>query len=197
MKVLDFILNKDNGYKITGWHAALFVVGVNILARILQSPEKIKEEYEEQDQAPWAPPAGVFGPAWLFNNATMAAGAVRLINKPYYPNKTAMLVLQGLMWVNYTFYNKLSYGLKKPSNIISALATDTFMIMSIISLYLAIKGGDKKIILSYVPVTLWTTFASTLAGYTALENEDKLFEINPKEKILELVGAEEENDQAS
>ena len=48
----------------------------------------------------------------------------------------------------------------------AVLATASFII--------ALKD-DKKLALDYLPLVLWTGFASTLADYQALKNPDPVF----------------------
>ena len=78
------------------WHAVAFGVGINAFSRLLTGDERL---YAAFKQAPFAPPAWVFGPAWGINNASVLAGNIRLLNLPSSPTRRRLLLLQAVSWL--------------------------------------------------------------------------------------------------
>lgn len=187
-----------NNNKFKWWHGILFVVAVNGVSYLLnknKSPEILRKEYKTQKQAPWAPPAKAFFPAWVFNNITQVLGNVRLLNKKDYPDRNLLLGLNALMWLDFVSFGKVSTGLSKPSNILSLIWTEFFKLVSLVNLITTWKGQDKKMTLSILPSALWGLFASTLAWYQALANKDKLFNVELIEENNDNLEIQKENDK--
>jgi benzodiazapine receptor len=155
------------------WKTALFYTGISVIERLIGSADgKEKEIYESQNLPAWAPPAWVFAPAWILNNLVMLYGTNRLKEAPdSLPHKKALLALQSLIWADYATFNYVNF--KQRSPVLGALWTQADMIFALTSLILASRA-DKKIALSFLPLTLWTTYASALAWYLALYNPDHL-----------------------
>ena len=150
-----------------------FYGAITVLERVIGSAGgKEKQIYESLNQPPWAPPAWVFAPAWILNNMILLYGNKRLMEAPdTLPHKKVLLGLQGAIWGVYATFNYVYF--KKKSPVLAAIWTQADMIFALTSLILASRG-DRKIALSFVPLTLWTSFASTLAWYQALYNPDDL-----------------------
>ncbi len=77
------------------WHAAALGIAANLISGVLGRPRGDKAYYEGLKQAPFAPPAGAFGPAWTVNNLSVLWGNLRLLNLPAnVPHRRALLGLQ-------------------------------------------------------------------------------------------------------
>jgi tryptophan-rich sensory protein len=172
-------------FKFKGWHAALFVVGINGLKNLIE-PNSSVARYRKKLRTPsWNPSNNVYALAWGINNISRAAGNIRLLNKPDYPNRNALLRLQALMWINYLTFNKVFAGQRSP--LMGLIWAESYKLMSIASLYLARAGGDTKITLSLVPNTLWSVFNSATAWNVGLNNKDKVFKTLPKQAGTRIV----------
>lgn len=156
------------------WQAALFLVAVNGISRLLSiSNKKSRSNYHAKLNPRWAPPGKLFGPVWIFNNIVQMWGTVKLINdSPNFPDKDKFLMVQALIWIDYTTFGLV--GLKYNSTILSAVWTN---FMTALALYSIIKAypHDKQVALAFLPLTLWGLYAGTLANYEVLFNDDPLF----------------------
>jgi benzodiazapine receptor len=156
------------------WQAALFLVAVNGVSRLLSiSNKKSRFNYHKKLNPQWAPPAKLFPPAWFFNNIVQMWGTVKLINNsPDFPDKDKFLLIQGLIWLDYITYGLV--GLKYNSTILSFIWTN---FLTSLALYSFIKAypHDKQVAFSFLPLTLWGLYATTLADYEVLFNTDPLF----------------------
>ncbi len=162
--------------QIKWWQTGLFLVAVSVLGRLTsKSPEEEPEElYEDQVRAVWSPPAWLFGPAWILNNIFMVWGGRRLLNtRKHFPYRKELLMLQKIHWVDFLTFGIAYFRLKSP--ILALIWTQGDAIIAARSLKLAAYSTDKKLAISYIPLTLWTTFASTLSWFQALYNPDPFF----------------------
>lgn len=120
----------------------------------------------------WAPPGWVFAPAWTINNAFLIKALIRLLhNDDSIPHKKKLLILQGVLWLNFFSFGYTFF--KKKSPWLGAAITQSDAIAALASFIVAYRT-DKKFGLNYLPLTLWTWFASSVSWYTALKNPDKL-----------------------
>jgi benzodiazapine receptor len=165
--------------KVNWWQLGLVTVAVSFLgglSAILSKKKRGKLYSKQLKQAPWAPPGWVFSPAWIFNNFFILRALQQLLSKETLPERKRLLYLQAGIWVIYFSFGYLYF--RKKSTVLAAIWTNTDAALSIASLILAARK-DKKLALNYVPLTLWTIFASTIADYQALKNEDKLLGTGP------------------
>lgn len=149
---------------------ALLATGVSLLGRLSAGKTEIDDDIytDELKQAPWAPPAWVFGPAWTINNFFLLMGLKRLLEQEDIPEKKKLLYLQSGIWLIFFSFNFIYF--RKKSTILAALWTVTDAVLAGSSLWLARK--DKKTAGTYLPLAGWTGFASTIAVYQALKNKD-------------------------
>jgi tryptophan-rich sensory protein len=154
------------------WQLALLSVAVSILGKIAEGKSSDDEETiykEEFNQAPWAPPAWLFGPAWTVNNFFLLWALQDLINSEDNKYKKSLLLLQLPIWAIFFTFNYIYVN--KKSTILAAIWTKADSLLAIISFILAMIK-DKKFSWNYAPLAAWTTFASTVADYQALKNPD-------------------------
>src|SRR3569833_1884789 len=97
------------------WQIALLSVGKSALGGLasgLSGKSERKLYNKKLTQAPWAPPAWVFGPLWTLNNTFIQLALQRVLDSDM-PQKKKLLILQGVMWVvffsfGYVYFNKKS-----------------------------------------------------------------------------------------
>lgn len=163
--------------KVKWWQSALFLGGVTVLERLStgkRASQNAKNLYERQNQPAWAPPAGVFGPAWGVNSLALTWAGQRLLNAPErLPNRNALLGLQAAHWLIYTTFGNVYFRQKSP--LLAAAWTVADAAVAGTSYALARKA-DPKLAKAYLPLLAWTGFASTLAVYQALYNRDELLD---------------------
>ncbi|MEO5893931.1 MAG: TspO/MBR family protein [Ferruginibacter sp.] len=156
------------------WEIALISViasAVGGLASGLSSVKEKKVYNKKLLQAPWAPPAWVFAPAWTINNFFLLLALQRLI-KSDIPQKKKLLLLQAGIWVVFFSFGYVYFNRKSP--VLAAGWTMTDAGLAVASFTLAFKT-DKKLAYHYLPLSAWTVFASTIAGYQLLKNPDPVF----------------------
>ena len=164
-----------NTTKIKWWQVALLSVAVSALGALsgLGSQKKQRKLYNTKlKQAPWAPPAAAFGPAWTINNFFLLNALKGILEKDM-PERRKLLLLQGGIWLVFFSFNYVYFRKKSP--VLAAVWTMSDNVLAIASFLICLKS-DKKTALNYLPLALWTTFASTLADYQALKNPDPVLD---------------------
>lgn len=159
--------------KLKWWQIGLIAVGVSFLGKLSGGNDNNQQHLytKKLKQAPWAPPAWVFAPAWTINNFFLLMGLKKLTEYSGTDNKQRLLILQALIWMVFFSFNYVYF--KKKSTVLAAVLTMSDAVFATASLIVANKT-DKKVALNYLPLTIWTLFASTLAGYQAVKNPDEL-----------------------
>lgn len=162
------------------WHAVAFGLAANIVSGAGTGRGVAdKEFYEGMEQAPFAPPAWVFGPAWTINNVSVLWGNLRLLNLPEdTPHKRALLWLQGASWFLYSTFGYVYF--RKKSTILAFVWTAAFWVLTVASLALSLKAGRKDIAASLGSLISWLTLATPVAAYQAARNPDELLGFDPR-----------------
>lgn len=171
VKKLTSVLSGANNYELKWWQNALIAAGVSFLGRLAGngSSKLDRKVYTSKfKQAPWAPPAWVFAPAWTLNNYFLIKAIERILGKKI-PDKSKLLMLQGLIWTVFFSFNYVFFRKKSP--VLANMLTMADNVFAIASFIMAFRS-DKKTAYNYLPLLLWTTFASTLSSYQALKNPD-------------------------
>lgn len=159
--------------KLTWWEIGLLSVAVSFvggLSSLLSHKKETKLYTETLRQAPWAPPAWLFAPAWTINNFFVLLALQRLLKTKSGKNKT-LLILQGGIWAIFFSFNYIYFN--KKSVVLAAVWTITDAALATASIAIASKE-DKETALCYLPLTVWTNFAGSVAVYQALKNDDAL-----------------------
>lgn len=156
---------------------AIVLSAVGGLASGLSGKSERKLYNRKLRQAPWAPPAWVFGPAWVVNNVFLLLALQRLLGSDM-PQKRKLLILQGAIWLVFFSFGYIYFNKKSP--VLAAAWTFSDAALAFASFAAAAKT-DKKLAMYYLPLLAWTGFASTLAGYQALTNDDPV--VNTKALI--------------
>ncbi len=154
------------------WQAVLFYAAITVVGFLTSgSQKKSRRFYEKQlKQAPWAPPGWVFGPAWSLINAFLTRALFLLIHERDKTNRDrALLALQGGIWAIFCTFGIVYFRRKSP--VMAAVWTLADAGLATASIALARKKGPA-FAAQYLPLLVWTYFASTVAVYQALENRD-------------------------
>ena len=95
------VINKPNTIvgKLKWWQIALLSVAVSFLGKLTGGSDTGQQKlYTKQlKQAPWAPPAWLFGPAWTINNFFLLLGLRRLYMNHDMPERKKLLLMQALL----------------------------------------------------------------------------------------------------
>lgn len=160
--------------KLPWWQIALIAVALSAIAG-LASRQSSKNEADiytkELKQAPWAPPGWLFGPAWTTINIFLLLALQRLLQSDI-SGKKKLIILQSLIWVVFFTFGYVYFNKKSP--VLAAVWTMSDAALAAASFIISYKA-DKKLAYYYLPLLLWTVFASTVAGYQALNNPDPVF----------------------
>lgn len=158
------------------WEIALLTVAVTVLSAVFTGkPQKSNSKYYEEEtrQPVWAPPGWVFAPAWTINNIFLLKALIEILrNRKKMSHSNQLLVLQTFIWV--VFFTFGYFYFRKRSSIMGGALTlaDTFLA---IASFMIARKDNKSIARNYLPLVVWTLFASTLAIPQALWNKDELF----------------------
>lgn len=158
------------------WHGALFLGAATALSALSSRMKRGEENkfYAQQKQPVWAPPALAFPIVWPLNNLALVWGGLRLLNAPpSLPHRRTLLALQGVLWLDLVTFGPVYFGLGSP--LLGAAWTFADTAAAMASLVLARRTGDPQLPYAYLPITAWTSFASTVAAYDALRNPDAFF----------------------
>lgn len=160
--------------KLPWWQIALLAVALSAIAgqASRQSSKNEADIYtKELKQAAWAPPGWLFGPAWTTINIFLLLAVQRLLQSEI-PAKKKLIILQVLIWIVFFTFGYVYFTKKSP--VLAAVWTMSDAALAVASFLISYKA-DKKLAYFYVPLLVWTVFASTVAGYQALNNPDPLF----------------------
>jgi tryptophan-rich sensory protein len=158
--------------KLKWWHLALIAAGASFIGGLSGGTTHTQEKklYNKKNkQAPWAPPSWLFAPAWTLNNFFLIKALIKILNKENVAEKRKLMLLQGAIWAIFFSFNYIYFRKKSP--ILAAAWTMADAVLATASLIMALKN-DKKLALNYLPLVLWTGYASTIADYQALKNPD-------------------------
>ncbi len=149
--------------------------GKNLQENIFGNPAY----FNELKQSVFAPPAWVFGPAWLINNISVIWGTWRVLNKPRdTPGRTSFLALQGASWLNFVVFSAAYFSLRSPIN--ALLLTFSMFVLTILSGLVAIfRLKDTFVALSLATLFIWLMIALTAASFQAAWNYDDLYHAGP------------------
>ena len=161
-------MNKE----IKWWQVALATIVVSVLGALSTGVTKKSQRklYKHQlKQAPWAPPAKVFGPAWAVNNYFLLRALKQLLESENISNRKSLLLKQAAIWVIFFSFGYVYFQKKSP--VLAAIWTLGDALLAASSFTNALKA-DKKIALNYLPLLGWTGYAGSAAIYQALKNPD-------------------------
>ncbi|MBO9202136.1 MULTISPECIES: TspO/MBR family protein [Niastella] len=155
--------------RLKWWQLALLSIVVTALGGLSGRRSKKSERAlynEELKQAPWAPPAWVFGPAWTVNNFFVLQALKKLVQETG-SHRKKLLTLQVFIWIIFFSFNYIYF--KRKSTGLAFLWTMVDTMLAASSFTIALRQ-NKQLAWRYLPLLGWTGYASSLAGYQALEN---------------------------
>jgi benzodiazapine receptor len=159
--------------RLNWWQLALLTIVVTALGGLSGRKSKRSERKlynKDLKQAPWAPPAWVFGPAWTVNNFFVLQALRKLIQETG-THKKKLLTLQVFIWIIFFSFNYIYFNRK--STVLAFLWSMVDTMLAAASFTTALRQ-NKQLAWRYLPLLAWTGYASSLAGYQALENRDVL-----------------------
>ena len=165
------LIPRSKNVKLKWWQIALLSFAVSALGGLSSMrPHKKERKLYDKDlkQAPWAPPGWLYGPAWTINNYFLILALQKVMHSNL-PERKKLLVLQAFIWVIFFSFGYVYFNKKSP--VLAALWTISDAALATTSFVIAYKM-NKKLSYLYLPLAGWTTFASTIAIYQALENAD-------------------------
>lgn len=168
----------STAYKLTWWQVALISVGVSLLGSLSTGRSKKSEQklYNVKlEQAPWAPPAWIFGVAWPLNNFFVLMALKELLASKDGPERKKLLIMQGAIWVIFFSFGFVYFRKKSP--VLAAVWTMADAALSMASFFTA-RRFNKKLSYYYLPLLVWTSYASTVADYQALKNDDPVLNLS-------------------
>jgi tryptophan-rich sensory protein len=163
------------------WQAVIFYIIINLIAGYgITLFVDIKAVYSTLNLPSWAPATWVFGVAWTINNILVLIGNIWTLNSPPSHDRTMLVRLQIVSWINYAVFQWLSFG----TGIASLFFWPTFsmLVLTLWSIYYAYKldtnqntfiktvTSGKSITLTFTTLIIWLSIASTLGYYIMVNN---------------------------
>lgn len=163
--------------QLNWWQLALATAAVSFLGSLAARNNKQQRKLYEKElkQAPWAPPAWLFAPAWMLNNFFLLMGLQKLLQREDIPSRQKLLILQAGIWLIFFSFGYVYF--KKRSPLLAATWTITDAVLATTSFIITNKE-NKDISYTYLPLVAWTSYASTVAVYQALKNPDPALNIH-------------------
>ncbi|TKK66984.1 tryptophan-rich sensory protein [Ilyomonas limi] len=165
--------------RFSWWQLAFASVVVSAIGGLSSGKPNSQERklYEKElKQAPWAPPGWLFAPAWTINNFFLLKALEQLLHRKDIDKKKKLLIEQAIIWIIFFSFNYIYFNRK--STVLAALWTITDAALATSSFIISRKS-NKSFSLLYLPLLGWTSFASTIAIYQALKNNDPVLHFNP------------------
>jgi translocator protein len=165
-------LSGGKKFRVKTWEIALLALllsGISRLTASRSSPNAQRFYGRSLKQAPWAPPGWLFGPAWTINNFFLLLALVRILAMKKGPAKNKLLAIQIFVWV--IFYSFDYVYFKKESPFLAAIWTHSDSVLALMSLVIGWKE-DRELGACYLPLTLWTLYAGTVADFQWANNPD-------------------------
>ena len=158
-------------FRVRWWHALLFWLAANGYNAV----ERGVEPFPGYQPSPLQPPGWVFPVVWFSITLIQLWGDVRLLSAPWtIPHRGALIGLQGALWLLYFSFGFVYFTLGSP--ILAAAWTMSYFIIACFSVAF-VWQDDGWIAVSWVPLVLWTGFASVVAVHGVILNPDPLFGI--------------------
>lgn len=166
----ESVIHRPVSGPVRWWHAVLFWVLVSIPGYLTRHATVPFEGYAV---APLQPPPWVFPVMWFTLNIFQLWGDVRLLNRRgAIRHWRALVAIQAVLWVLFATFTLVYFVMGSP--ILAAVWTIAFFILAAASIILVWRD-DRAIALSWVPLILWTGFASVVAVQQAMLNPDRVF----------------------
>jgi translocator protein len=158
--------------EIKWWQVVLAAIVVSTLGALSTGVGKKNQRklYEGKlEQAPWAPPAKLFGPAWMANNYFLLKALKQLLENKNIPDKKKLLLKQAAIWAIFFSFGYVYFQKKSP--LLAAIWTLADAWLGVSSFTNTIRS-NKRLAFDYLPLLAWTGYAGSVAVYQALKNPD-------------------------
>ncbi len=169
----------QNKFHFRWFHGVIFFILVNLIGGFgITFFVDIKDVYSTIIKPSFAPPVWLFGLAWTVNNILTIAGNIWTLNLKRSWDRTILLRLQGLSWINFCVFQYLSFGIYSlfGNPTVSTFFWPTFsmLILNLLSVYYAYKldtveinfwqkvKSGKSIVMSLSSLISWLLIASAL-----------------------------------
>ncbi|GLY17381.1 hypothetical protein Kisp01_43960 [Kineosporia sp. NBRC 101677] len=130
------------------------------------------EYYRSLRQAPYAPPAAAFGPAWAIAKLGWSVATIRAARSVEGPDRKRLLALAA---VDAAVYVSFSYAyFRRRSPVLAAAWTATDAVVTAASLPLLARH-DKAAAAALLPQAAWLSLATPVSVYQAQANPDPIF----------------------
>jgi tryptophan-rich sensory protein len=160
--------------KLRWYHGVIFYIIINVLSG---SWLATGEYLNKVGRPPFIPPDWAFGPAWTVNLFLMISAGLRLAQKPDDTiGKSRLIVIQTVIWFLFLSFSWVYFGLHSP--ILGFMVTLGMWIANVINL----ENGfpvDKQYGFAFVPLMIWLSFATAIAGWQMIYTPDELFGTSP------------------
>ncbi|AWK86034.1 TspO/MBR family protein [Azospirillum thermophilum] len=155
--------------RVSWWQPLLFWLIVNAWGFV----ERGTQPFPGHQPSPWQPPGWVFPVMWFSLNVFQIWGGIRLLQRgAAIRHRGPLIALQAVTWVIYATFSFVYFTLGSP--ILAAAWTILFFVLTVACILL-VRRDDARIALIWVPLILWTGFASVVGVHNALINPDMLF----------------------
>ena len=123
--------------------------------------------YRQLKQAPFAPPAWAFGPAWAIAKTSSSCSLIRVLDRRRMRGRRAYLILAG---VDAGLYVTFSYVyFRKKSPLLAAVWTCSTAAATAAQLAVVARA-DRKAAIGLMPQAAWLSLATPVAVYQAMHN---------------------------
>lgn len=162
------------GSTLRWWHGALAYGAVQAVSLAeTGNPVRQQRKYVAQDKPEWSPPSWLFGPAWSVLTASMLYGDLRMLNDRTDPSRRTRMVAHAAAWASYFAFTPAYFRADSP--VLGAVVSATMATASTAVVALAVRRGDRKTALAWLPVAAWTIYATALSVAVARRNPDRQF----------------------
>jgi translocator protein len=161
---------------LSTWQIALAALVLSGISRLMatRTIKRSQKFYAHSlRQASWAPPGWLFGPAWTINNFFLLCALVKILQLEKGPTKNKLLWIQVFIWI--IFYSFDYVYFKKKSPFLAAVWTKSDSVLALMSVVSA-WNTNRKIAYCYLPLSMWTLYAGTVADYQLLHNSDPVLQ---------------------
>lgn len=158
-----------NPFPIRWWQPLLFWLAMNSWGFV----ERGGVPFPGHQPSPWQPPGWVFPVTWFTLNVFQIWGDIRLLQAgDRLRHRRSLIGLQAVTWAIYATFSFVYFTLGSP--ILAAGWTVAFFVLTLACIALVLRD-DPRIAAIWLPLILWTGFASVVGVHNALINPDPLF----------------------
>ena len=160
-------------FRVYWWQALVFWLLTNTYGVF----ERGGEPFPGYQPSPLQPPGWAFPVVWFSISLIQLWGCVRMLNAPWTIRwRPALIGMQGALWLLYASFGFVYFTLGSP--VMAAAWTMAYFIIAF-TCVLLVWPDDRVIAASWLPLVLWTGFASIVAVHGVVLNPDPLLGLGP------------------